>query len=38
MAGDQALAALAFWGIPHLIVLPLLLLSARRQQRAEAAR
>ena len=38
MAGDQALAALAFWGIPHLLVLPLLLLSARRQRRAEAVR
>ncbi|BDG70142.1 hypothetical protein [Roseomonas fluvialis] len=34
MAGPQAMAALAFWGIPHLLVLPLLLLSARRQQRA----
>ena len=34
MAGDQALAALAFWGAPHLLVLPLLLLSAWRQQRA----
>lgn len=38
MAGDQALAALAFWGIPHLLILPMLLLSARRQQRAEAPR
>jgi hypothetical protein len=34
MAGPQAMAALAFWGIPHLLVLPLLLLSARRQQRS----
>ncbi len=38
MAGDQALAALAFWGIPHLLVLPGLLWSAWRQQRAEASR
>jgi hypothetical protein len=38
MAGDQAMAALAFWGIPHLLILPLLLLSAWRQQRAEARR
>lgn len=38
MAGPQALAALAFWGIPHLLVLPLLLLSARRQQRSTETR
>jgi uncharacterized membrane protein len=31
MAGEHALPALAFWGIPHLLILPLLLLSARRQ-------
>ena len=31
MAGEQAGLALAFWGIPHLLILPLLLLSARRQ-------
>ena len=37
MAGDQALMALAFWGIPHLLVLPLLLVSARRQQARDAA-
>jgi hypothetical protein len=38
LAGDPALAALAFWGIPHVLILPLLLLSARRQQRAAVAR
>lgn len=38
MAGPQAMVALAFWGIPHLLVLPLLLLSAARQQRAEEKR
>lgn len=38
VAGPQAPAALAFWGIPHLLILPLLLLSARRQQRAEETR
>ena len=31
MAGEHATMALAFWGIPHLIVLPLLLWSAWRQ-------
>ena len=31
MAGEHATVALAFWGIPHLILLPLLLWSARRQ-------
>jgi hypothetical protein len=31
MAGEHALMALAFWGIPHLLVLPLLLWSARGQ-------
>lgn len=31
MAGEQAGIAFAFWGIPHLLILPLLLLSARRQ-------
>lgn len=30
-AGDEGGLALAFWGVPHLLVLPLLLLSARRQ-------
>jgi hypothetical protein len=38
MAGPQAPVALAFWGIPHLLVLPLLLLSAWRQQRATPSR
>lgn len=31
MAGEQAALAFAFWGIPHLLILPLLLVSARRQ-------
>ena len=31
MAGEHALMALAFWGIPHLLVLPLLLWTARGQ-------
>ncbi|MGG5888951.1 hypothetical protein ACLF3G_17580 [Falsiroseomonas sp. HC035] len=31
MIGEAASLALAFWGIPHLLILPLLLLSARRQ-------
>lgn len=31
MAGEHAALALAYWGIPHLLILPLLLLSARRQ-------
>ncbi|MBP0463746.1 hypothetical protein J5Y09_07475 [Roseomonas sp. PWR1] len=30
-AGDEGGMALAFWAVPHLLVLPLLLLSARRQ-------
>lgn len=34
MAGEHALLALAFWGIPHLLILPLLLVSARRQEGA----
>lgn len=34
MAGEHALMALAFWGIPHLLVLPLLLRSAWRQEAA----
>jgi hypothetical protein len=28
---DQIALALAFWGIPHLLILPLLLAAARRQ-------
>lgn len=31
MMGEHAALALAFWGIPHLLILPLLLWSARRQ-------
>ena len=38
MAGEHAMLALAFWGIPHLIVLPVLLWSAWRQSAAEAQR
>ena len=34
MAGEHAMLAFAFWGIPHLLVLPLLLWSAWRQSRA----
>lgn len=33
LAGEHALYALAFWGLPHLLLLPVLLLSARRQER-----
>jgi hypothetical protein len=32
MAGEHALEALAFWGIPHLLLLPLLLHAAKRQE------
>lgn len=38
MAGEQAMLALAFWGIPHLIVLPVLLWSAWRQSIAGTRR
>jgi uncharacterized membrane protein len=38
MAGEQAGLALAFWGVPHLLILPLLVLSARRQRRATPSR
>lgn len=31
MAGEHALYALAFWGLPHLLLLPVLILGARRQ-------
>ena len=34
MMGEHATLALAFWGIPHLLILPLLLWSARRQEGA----
>ena len=30
LEGDARFVALAFWGIPHLLVLPLLLVAARR--------
>ena len=38
MAGEQAGLALAFWGVPHLLILPLLVLSAQRQRRATPSR
>ena len=31
LAEEQALLILGFWGIPHLLVLPMLLWSARKQ-------
>jgi hypothetical protein len=31
LMGEHAVLALAFWGIPHLLILPLLLWAARRQ-------
>ncbi|MBU8540694.1 hypothetical protein [Falsiroseomonas tokyonensis] len=31
MLAEEAPTALYFWGIPHLLILPLLLLSARKQ-------
>lgn len=34
MAGENAPLALAFWGVPHLLLLPLLLFAAKRQERA----
>lgn len=33
MMGEHAGLAFAFWAIPHLLVLPLLLWSARKQSR-----
>lgn len=33
MAGDLAPMALAFWGVPHMLLLPVLLWSARKQAR-----
>jgi len=38
MAREQAGLALAFWGVPHLLILPLLVLSAQRQRRATPSR
>lgn len=35
-AGEQGGQALAFWGVPHLLILPVLLLSARRQAARDA--
>jgi hypothetical protein len=37
MLGENAMLAFAFWGIPHLLILPLLLLSARRQSNTTGA-
>lgn len=34
LMGEHAGMAFAFWGVPHLLVLPLLLWSARRQGRS----
>jgi hypothetical protein len=31
LMGEHAAMALAFWGVPHLLILPVLLISARRQ-------
>lgn len=31
LMGEHAPVALAFWGVPHLLILPALLFSARRQ-------
>jgi len=31
LMGEHMLLALAFWGVPHLLVLPLLLWAAKRQ-------
>ena len=31
MMGEHAGMAFAFWGVPHLLILPLLLFAARRQ-------
>ncbi|HZF75105.1 MAG TPA: hypothetical protein VE033_04620 [Acetobacteraceae bacterium] len=36
MMGEHALEALFFWGVPHLLVLPLLLYSAWRMSRGGA--
>jgi uncharacterized membrane protein len=36
MAGEHMALALAFWGIPHLLLLPLLLMAARRQEEGSA--
>lgn len=31
LMGEDAVMALAFWGVPHLLLLPVLLWAARRQ-------
>lgn len=38
MMGEQAAWAFAFWGVPHLLILPALLWSASRQARADRER
>ncbi len=37
MLGEEAPTALYFWGVPHLLILPLLLFSARRQAKSTGA-
>ena len=37
MLGEEAPLAVYFWGVPHLLILPLLLLSARRQSKSTGA-
>jgi hypothetical protein len=38
LMGEQAIWAFAFWGVPHLLILPVLLWSASRQGRADSER
>lgn len=38
MMGEHAAWAFAFWGVPHLLILPALLWSASRQARADRER
>ncbi len=37
MMGDAATLAFFFWAVPHALILPLLLFSARRQARSTGA-
>ena len=37
MLGEEAPLAVYFWGVSHLLILPLLLLSARRQSKSTGA-
>jgi len=34
MAGENMMLAFAFWGVPHLLLLPVLLYAAKRQTAA----